>query len=112
MKGDTVSPRQIQLIQGAAAILIEQLYLSKEEALTIISESLREELKSSNVLFEFLEIGSLSYRQAFIRNLVSRVESKLIITKNLPTSKIKSAIDIFVKMLYASWASQSSETLL
>ena len=38
--GEKLSPRQIQLIQGAAATLIEQLFLSKEEALNVISDSL------------------------------------------------------------------------
>lgn len=102
--GDTVSPRQIQLIQGAAAILVDYLYLSKEEAITIISESLREELKESKVMFEFLEIGTISYRQTFVRNLVHRVEVKIVANKNVPQSRIKEGIDIFVKMLYASWA--------
>jgi hypothetical protein len=102
--GDSVSPRQIQLIQGAAAILVEHLYLTKEEAIVIISESLREELKESKVLFEFLEIGTLTYRQTFIRNLVNRVELKLVANKNIPQYKIKEGIDIFVKMLYASWS--------
>lgn len=103
MSGDKLSPRQIQLIQGTAAILMEQLFLSKEEALSIISESLREELKASNVSFEFLEIGSLSYRQSFIRKLVHRVEIKINTIKTLPTEKVKQAIDLFVKMLYQSW---------
>lgn len=76
--GEKLSVRQIQLIQGTVAILIEQLSLSKEEALIVISESLREELKASNVSFEFLEIGSLSYRQTFVRKLVQRVEAKLV----------------------------------
>jgi len=103
--GDIVSPRQIQLIQGAAVILVERLYLSKEEAISIISESLREELKESKVLFEFLEIGTLAYRQAFIRNLVHRVELKIVANKSVPHSRIKEGIDAFVKLLYASWAS-------
>lgn len=107
--GDKLSPRQIQLIQGAAAILIEQLYLSKEEALSIISESLREELKASNVSFEFLEIGSLSYRQAFVRKLVHRVEIKINTFKNLPPERIKTAIELFVKMLYESWMNLGKE---
>lgn len=102
--GDSVSPRQIQLIQGAASILVEHLYLSKEEAIVLISESLREELKESKVMFEFLEIGTLAYRQSFIRNLVNRVEVKLVANKNIPQSRIKEGIDIFVKMLYASWS--------
>jgi urease gamma subunit len=107
--GDKVSPRQIQLIQGAAAILVDHLYLSKEEAIEIISDSLREELRESKVLFEFLEIGTISYRQTFIRNLVHRVEVKIIANKNVPQSRIKEGISIFVKMLYASWGSLGSE---
>jgi hypothetical protein len=106
--GDKLSPRQIQLIQGAAAILIEQLFLSKEEAIGVISEALKEELKASNVSFEFLEIGSLSYRQSFIRKLVHRVEIKINTFKNLPAERIKTAIDFFVKMLYASWTNHGN----
>ncbi|MBP7284539.1 MAG: hypothetical protein KBA66_23340 [Leptospiraceae bacterium] len=107
--GDKLSPRQIQLIQGAAAILIEQLHLTKEEAFMIISESLKEELKASNVSFEFLEIGSLSYRQAFIRKLVNRVESKINLIKNFPSEKIKLAVEKFVKMIYESWMNLGKE---
>ena len=107
--GEKLSPRQIQLIQGATKILIEQLLLSKEEALSIISESLKEELRASNVSFEFLEIGSLSYRQAFIRKLVNRVESKVNLFKSLPPERIKIGIDMFVKMLYSSWANTGKE---
>lgn len=106
---EKLSPRQIQLIQGATKILIEQLLLSKEEALSIISESLKEELRASNVSFEFLEIGSLSYRQAFIRKLVNRVESKVNLIKSLPPERIKIGIDMFVKMLYSSWANTGKE---
>ena len=47
-------------------------------------------------MFEFLEIGTLAYRQSFIRNLVNRVEVKLVANKNIPQSRIK-GIDIFVK---------------
>jgi len=107
--GEKLSPRQIQLIQDAAAILIEQLFLSKEEALSVISDSLKEELKTSNVSFEFLEIGSLSYRQAFIRKLVYRVESKVNALKSLPPERIKTAIDMFVKRLYSSWTNIGKE---
>ncbi|MBK8398419.1 MAG: hypothetical protein IPL26_24650 [Leptospiraceae bacterium] len=103
--GEKLSVRQIQLIQGTVAILIEQLSLSKEEALIVISESLREELKASNVSFEFLEIGSLSYRQTFVRKLVQRVEAKISLFNNIPKERIKLAVDLFVKMLYESWAS-------
>jgi hypothetical protein len=106
-RGESLSQRQIQLIQGTASILMEQLSLTREEAISIITESLREELKASNVSFEFLEIGTISYRQAFIRKLVDRVEIKIIINKNLPQQKIKAAINNFIQMLYESWKSQS-----
>ena len=57
---------------------MEHLYLSKEEAIVLISESLKKELKESKVMFEFLEIGTLAYRQSFYSNLVNRVEVKLV----------------------------------
>lgn len=109
MNSDKVSPRQLQLIQGSASILIEHLSLTKEEAISIISESLKEELKASNVLFEFLEIGSLTYRQSFARNLVYRVEKKVKARRNIPEQRIRNAIDIFVKMLYDSWLEQGGK---
>ncbi|HMV44259.1 MAG TPA: hypothetical protein PKD50_17110, partial [Leptospiraceae bacterium] len=73
---EKLSDRQIALIQGSAFILTEHLNFSKEEAFKIISESLREELEASKVTFEFLEIGTIAYRQDFARKLVRRVERK------------------------------------
>lgn len=95
-----ISPRQVQLIQGSATILMEILFLSKEEAIAVISESLKEELKASNVNFEYLELGSLSNRQVFIRNLVYRVEKKLETVARVSKDKIKQAIEKFVKLFY------------
>ncbi len=103
---DKISPRQVQLIQGSAKILMEMLYLTKEEALFVISESLKEELKSSNQTFEYLEIGSLSNRQIFVRNLVIRVEKKIFAIVKVPREKVSAAIETFIKMFHNSWRSQ------
>ncbi|HMV77683.1 MAG TPA: hypothetical protein PK453_18610 [Leptospiraceae bacterium] len=103
---DKLSERQVQLIQSAAGILMEHLYMSKEEAVAVIAESLREELKAGGLTFEFLEVNSLSYRQTFIRNLVYRVEKKLENIKTLRKEKIKSAVNIFLQMLHYSWMNE------
>ncbi|MEM7183034.1 MAG: hypothetical protein AAF518_19140 [Spirochaetota bacterium] len=96
--GDKISDRQIELIQGSANILMEELYLSKEEALQLISDSLKQQLQESNVTFAFLELSGIPARQAFVRNLVYRVETKINASFNLPKEKIKKAIDRFVKL--------------
>lgn len=80
--------------------------MSKEEAVAVIAESLREELKTGGMTFEFLEVNSLSYRQTFIRNLVYRVEKKLENIKTLRKEKIKSAVNIFLQMLHYSWMNE------
>ncbi|MCB1179262.1 MAG: hypothetical protein KDK36_16900 [Leptospiraceae bacterium] len=100
---DRISARQIQLIQGAAKLLIDTLYLSKEDALGIITHSLKEELKASGVTFEYLELGSISNRQAFVRKLVYRVQKKLEEVGNISRDKINLAIEAFVKMFHESW---------
>lgn len=100
---EKLSERQVALIQGSAFILTEHLNLTKEEAIPIISESLKEELDASKVTFEFLEIGTISYRQDFARKLVRRVEKKILSIRNISPDKMRHAIDLFVKMLYESW---------
>lgn len=97
-----ISPRQMYLIEGSTKILMDTLFFSKEESLQIISMSLKEELQASNVTFEYLELGSLSARQVFYRNLLYRVEKKIAKQTNLPGDRIKNAIDQFMQMFYNS----------
>jgi hypothetical protein len=101
--GTHLSQRQIQLVQSTAAILMEKLLLSKEESISLISESLKEELSSSNITFEYLETNSKSYRISFIRNLVYRVEKKLENHRYLHPEEKRIAINSFVQLLHSSW---------
>jgi hypothetical protein len=98
-----LSERQLQLIQGAASILIDGLYLSRQEAMTIIAESLKEELNSSGTTFEHLEINTKTFRIPFIRNLVYRVQKKLDANRSLHKEKVRTAINAFVQLLHESW---------
>jgi hypothetical protein len=104
-----ISQRQIQIVQSATKILMEVFFISKEEALEIISTSLKEELDKSETTFELLEISSISYRQAFVRKLVHRVETNIRKNKNLRIDRINLAIEKFVQMIHSKWMGLDEE---
>ncbi|MEM7184650.1 MAG: hypothetical protein AAF518_27390 [Spirochaetota bacterium] len=97
-----------ELVQNATQILIEELTLTKEEALNILYESAAEELKERGITYDQIEQGSAPVRQAFVRKIIYRVEKKVRAIITVPKRKVEAAIERFFKY-FQEWNQESPE---
>ena len=99
----SLSPRQSRLVQGAAAVLVQDLTLPVEDAVRLIGAALRAEMESRHVTLEVLDVSSRAERASFIRAVVHRVQQDLDLRHEWPPSKVKSGVESFMHMLHKSW---------
>ncbi|MCB1325129.1 MAG: hypothetical protein H7A21_09740 [Spirochaetales bacterium] len=98
------SQRQLTLVQAAAHALVEQLYLTPEEAVEVIGRAVRDELAARQTTLEILEAGSLADRTAFVRVVVGRVTDHLKKRGQYSEDRVRRATGEFMDALHRSWA--------
>ncbi|TGL57883.1 hypothetical protein EHQ58_10775 [Leptospira ognonensis] len=98
-----VSERQLELIKEAAEILIGESRLTKEEAIQLISASIKKELGKRATTLEALNGSPKSDRTSFIRAVVLHVEEGIQSNPEWRTRHIDKFIESFYKVLHDSW---------
>ncbi len=99
----SVSDRQLELIKEAAEILIMESRLDKEEAILLISSSIRKELGHRGITLEALNLSTKSERTSFIRAVVSIVKDGIQSNPYWRSKQIDQMIEKFYKVLHDSW---------
>lgn len=102
-----ISERQFDLIQEAAKLLMEDVRLTLEEAINLITTCIKIELVKRNVTMETLNASSLSDRTAFTRAIVHNVQQKIIENPNWRAKNLAASIEKFYKVLHKSWIQNS-----
>ncbi|WCL50459.1 hypothetical protein [Leptospira sp. GIMC2001] len=102
-----ISERQLGLIQESAKLLIQDLRLTQEEAVMLISASLKKELVRRGVTMEALNMSAKSDRTSFIRSVVHHVQEKIEETPHWKSKNLTITIEKFYKILHSSWMSDS-----
>lgn len=102
-----LSERQLELIQGAAEVLITELQLTHEEVLNLISSEMKKELLRQHTTMEDLNNRERSERTLFIRHLVHGVQQQLTSRETWGKGQIESTIRKFMEILHQSWEKES-----
>ncbi len=101
-----LSTRQMELVKGAAAVLVTHLQLTPDEAVRIIGSGLFKELELRNVSMETIDISSRAERAAFVRAAVKHVHETLRARREWPSAKLDKAIESFMQILFESWEAE------
>ncbi len=104
----SLSPRQSRLVQGAAAVLVQGLQLSVEDAVGLIASALRAELEARHLTMEVLDVSSRAERTSFIRAVVHRVQENLEARREWSAANVRSAVESFMRVLHESWENERS----
>jgi polyribonucleotide nucleotidyltransferase len=99
----SVSERQLELIKEAAEILISESRLTKEEAIQLISGSIKKELVKRGTTMEALNISPKPDRTSYIRAVVQHVQEGIQANPYWRTRNIDKLIETFYKALHDSW---------
>jgi len=99
----SVSDRQLELIKEAAEILISETRLTKEEAIGLISNSIKKELVRRGTTLEALNISPKPDRTSYIRAVVQHVHEGIQTNPLWRTRHIDKLIERFYKVLHDSW---------
>ncbi|GBF49925.1 hypothetical protein LPTSP4_14450 [Leptospira ryugenii] len=103
------SERQLELIIDAAEILIAETRLTKEEAIQIISSSIKKELVKRNTSLEILNISPKPERTSFIRSVVKSVHESIQANPYWKMKNIEKVIESFYKVLHESWQKENEK---
>jgi len=98
-----VSERQLELIKEAAEILIGDSRLTSEEAIQLISSSIKKELVRRGTTLESLNTSPKPDRTSFIRAVVQHVQEGIQANPYWRTRHIDKLIESFYKVLHDSW---------
>jgi|JI9StandDraft_2_1071091.scaffolds.fasta_scaffold916174_1 hypothetical protein len=98
-----ISSRQLGLIQESAKLLMEDIRLTQEEAILLISNCLKKELQRRGITMETLELSAKSDRTSFIRAVVHHVQQKIEETPGWRSKNLPITIEKFYRALHKSW---------
>lgn len=103
-----ISDRQLELLQGAAAVLVGSFQFTKEEAIGVIIAALKRECGEKQITLEALDIRPRAERASFVRGVVKHVQADLTLRKTWPKEHIAGAIANFMQVLHDSWMRENS----
>ncbi|TGN18054.1 hypothetical protein [Leptospira idonii] len=98
-----ISERQLGLIKESAHLLVNEINMTGEEAVQLISKCINKELNRRNTTMEMLNISSKPERTSFIRAVVQHVGDAIQENPYWRTKHLGKSIENFYKALHDSW---------
>ncbi|MCW7469255.1 hypothetical protein [Leptospira kanakyensis] len=95
-----LSDMQMKLIQESRVILVQNLHLTNEDAIAVISKAIKKELTIRKTTLELLEISTLSERTSFVRAVVKHVQDQIMENPEWRSNQVERYIEKFYQTLH------------
>lgn len=105
-----LSDMQIKLIQASKNILVRNLHLTNEDAISVISKAIKSELHIRKTILELLEISALSERTSFVRAVVKNVQDQIMKNPEWRSNIVDRYIEKFYQTLHEIMHLDGKET--
>ncbi|TGL50267.1 hypothetical protein EHQ59_12800 [Leptospira kemamanensis] len=106
----SLSEMQIKLIQASKSILVQNLHLTNEDAISVISIAIKSELHTRKTTLELLDISSLSERTSFVRAVVKNVQDQIMKNPEWRSNQVDRSIEKFYQTLHEIMHLDGQET--